>query len=127
MTSGTPPKLSRRERQFMDILYQRGSATVAGVMEALPDPPSYSAVRATLRVLEDKGHVMHSADGPRYVYAPAVSPDQARRTALSHLLKTFFNGSAEQAVVTLLQMSATELSDDDISRLAARVRAARQE
>ncbi len=111
----------------MDILYQRGSATVAGVMEALPDPPSYSAVRATLRVLEDKGHVMHSADGPRYVYAPAVSPDQARCTALSHLLKTFFNGSAEQAVVTLLQMFATELSDDDISRLAARVRAARQE
>ncbi|MCZ6754149.1 MAG: BlaI/MecI/CopY family transcriptional regulator [Gemmatimonadetes bacterium] len=127
MTSGTPPKLSRRERQFMDILYQRGPATVAGVMEALPDPPSYSAVRATLRVLEDKGHVMHTAEGPRYVYAPAVSPDQARRTALSHLLKTFFNGSAEQAVVTLLQMSATELSDDDISRLAARVRAAPQE
>ncbi len=111
----------------MDILYQRGPATVAGVMEALPDPPSYSAVRATLRVLEDKGHVMHTAEGPRYVYAPAVSPDQARRTALSHLLKTFFNGSAEQAVVTLLEMSATELSDDDISRLAARVRAARQE
>ena len=127
MTSGTPPKLSRRERQFMDILYQRGPATVAGVMEALPDPPSYSAVRATLRVLEDKGHVMHTAEGPRYVYAPAVSPDQARRTALSHLLKTFFNGSAEQAVVTLLEMSATELSDDDISRLAARVRAAPQE
>jgi predicted transcriptional regulator len=111
----------------MDILYQRGPATVAGVMEALPDPPSYSAVRATLRVLEDKGHVMHSADGPRYVYVPAVSPDQARRTALSHLLKTFFNGSAEQAVVTLLQMSDTELSDDDIDRLAAGVRAARQE
>jgi predicted transcriptional regulator len=111
----------------MDILYQRGPATVARVMDALPDPPSYSAVRATLRVLEDKGHVMHSADGPRYVYAPAVSPDQARRTALSHLLKTFFNGSAEQAVVTLLQMSATELSDDDIDRLVSRIRAAPQE
>ncbi len=127
MTPGNPPKLSRRERQFMDILYQRGPATVAGVMEALPDPPSYSAVRATLRVLEDKGHVMHSAEGPRYVYVPAVSRDQARRSALSHLLETFFNGSAEQAVVTLLQMSDTELSDDDIDRLAAGVRAARQE
>ena len=127
MTSGTPPKLSRRERQFMDILYQRGPATVAGVMEALPDPPSYSAVRATLRVLEDKGHVIHTAEGPRYVYAPAVSPDQARRTALSHLLKTFFNGSAEQAVVTLLQMFATELSDDDIDRLVGGIRAAPQE
>jgi len=111
----------------MDVLYQRGSATVAEVMEALPDPPSYSAVRATLRILGDKGHVMHSADGPRYVYAPAVSPDQARRSAMSHLLKTFFNGSAEQAVVTLLQMSDTELSDDEIERLSARVRAARQE
>lgn len=126
MTPATPPKLSRRERQIMDVLYQSGSATVAEVMDALPDPPSYSAVRATLRVLEDKGHVMHSADGPRYVYAPAVSPDQARRSALTHLLKTFFNGSTEQAVVTLLQMSDTELSDDDLDRLAARVRAAQE-
>ncbi len=127
MTNGIPPKLSRRERQILDILYQRSSATVAEVMAALPDPPSYSAVRATLRILGDKGHVSHSADGPRYVYAPAVSPDQARRSAMSHLLKTFFNGSTEQAVVTLLQMSDTELSDDDIDRLAARVRAVRQE
>ena len=111
----------------MDILYQRSSATVSEVMDALPDPPSYSAVRATLRVLEDKGHVMHAADGPRYVYSPAVSPDQARRSAMSHLLKTFFNGSAEQAVVTLLQMSDAELSDDEIDRLAARVRAASHE
>jgi len=127
MTPGMPPKLSRRERQIMDILYQRSSATVSEVMDALPDPPSYSAVRATLRVLEDKGHVMHAADGPRYVYSPAVSPDQAGRSALSHLLKTFFNGSAEQAVVTLLQMSDAELSDDEIDRLAAQVRAASQE
>ncbi len=127
MTTGIPPKLSRRERQILDILYQRSSATVAEVMAALPDPPSYSAVRATLRILGDKGHVRYSADGPRYVYAPAVSPDQARRSAMSHLLKTFFNGSTEQAVVTLLQMSDTELSDDDIDRLAARVRAVRQE
>ena len=104
----------------MDILYRRNSATVAEVMAALPDPPSYSAVRATLRVLGDKGHVSHSADGPRYVYAPAVSPDQAGRAALSHLLKTFFNGSPEQAIATLLQMSDAELSDENIGRPAAR-------
>lgn len=127
MMPGSPPKLSRRERQIMDVLYQRGSATVANVMDDLSDPPSYSAVRATLRILEGKGHVVHAADGPRYIYSPAVSPDQARRSALSHLLKTFFNGSAEQAVVTLLQMTDAELSDGDIDELTARVRAARQE
>lgn len=127
MSPGSPPKLSRRERQIMDVLYQRGSATVADVIDDLPDPPSYSAVRATLRVLEDKGHVTHSADGPRYVYAPAVSPDQARRSALTHLLKTFFNGSAEQAVVTLLEMPDADLSEQDLDRLASMVRAARGE
>lgn len=126
MTPGILPRLSRRERQIMDILYQRNSATVAGVMASLPDPPSYSAVRATLRILQDKGHVMHSADGPRYVYSPAVPADQAGRSAMSHLLKTFFHGSTEQAVVTLLQISDTKLSDEEIDRLAARVRAARQ-
>ena len=127
MTPTTPVKLSRRERQIMDVLYERQSATVSDVMEALPDPPSYSAVRATLRVLEDKGHVTHAEDGPRYVYAPAVPPDQARETALSHLVKTFFNGSAEQAVVTLLQMSDVDLATQDVERLAARVRDARME
>jgi BlaI family penicillinase repressor len=127
MSSTTPVKLSRRERQIMDVLYERQSATVSDVMEALPDPPSYSAVRATLRVLGDKGHVTHAEDGPRYVYAPAVPPDQARETALSHLLKTFFNGSAEQAVVTLLQMSEVDMATSDVERLAARVRDARRE
>ena len=127
MTAGSLPKLSRRERQIMDVLYQHASATVAEVMEALPDPPSYSAVRATLRVLEDKGHVKHDADGPRYVYAPAVPPDQARQSALSHVLKTFFNGSAEQAVVTLLEMSDSEISEADFERLAQRVRTSRTE
>ncbi len=126
--SPTPPaKLSRRERQIMDVLYERQTATVSDVMEALPDPPSYSAVRATLRVLEDKGHVTHAEEGPRYVYAPAVPPDQARQTALSHLLKTFFNGSAEQAVVTLLQMSDIDMTSQDVERLAARVREAQRE
>ena len=127
MTEGPLPKLSRRERQIMDVLYQHASATVAEVMSALPDPPSYSAVRATLRVLEEKGHIKHAADGPRYVYAPAVPPDQARQSALSHVLKTFFNGSAEQAVVTLLEMSDSDLSEADFERLAQRVRASRTE
>ena len=127
MTEGPLPKLSRRERQIMDVLYQHSNATVAEVMSALPDPPSYSAVRATLRVLEEKGHVRHEADGPRYVYVPAVPPDQARQSALTHVLKTFFNGSAEQAVVTLLEMSDSELSEADFERLAQRVRASRAE
>jgi len=111
----------------MDVLYQRGQAAVAEVMADLPDPPSYSAVRATLRVLEEKGHVRHREDGPRYVYLPAVPRDLARRSALDHVLKTFFNGSAEQAVVALLEMADTELSESDFQRLAARVKRARQE
>jgi predicted transcriptional regulator len=111
----------------MDVLYQRQSATVSDVMEMMPDPPSYSAVRATLRVLEDKGHITHAEDGPRYVYAPAVPTDQACQTALSHLLKTFFNGSTEQAVVTLLEMSDTDMTSQDMERLTARVLDARRE
>ena len=112
--------LSRRERQIMDVIYSSGSATVQEVVSKIPDPPSYSAVRATLRVMEDKGHVMHSEDGPRYVYAPALSPDQAGRSALSHLLKTFFNGSTEQAVVTLLQMSDTDVRGNKHAHLQSR-------
>ena len=87
----------------MDILYRDGEGTVADVMAQLPDPPSYSAVRATMNVLEEKGHVRHKQDGPRYVYLPAVPRDRARRAALNHLLQTFFDGSAESAVVALLQ------------------------
>ncbi len=121
------PKLSRRERQIMDLLYQRGPSTVAEVIEGMEDPPSYSAVRATLRVMEEKGHLSHAQEGPRYVYRPAVEPEQARRSAMSHLVRTFFNGSAEQAVVTLLQMSDTELSANEIERLAAEVDRARKE
>ncbi len=121
------PKLSRRERQIVDLLYQRGPSTVAEVIDGMEDPPSYSAVRATLRVLEEKGHVSHAQEGPRYVYRPAVEPEQARRSAMSHLVQTFFNGSAEQAVVTLLQMSDSELSTDQLERLAAEVNRARKE
>lgn len=111
----------------MDILYRDGEATVADVVAQLPDPPSYSAVRATMNVLEEKGHVRHRQDGPRYVYLPAVSRDRARRAALNHLLQTFFDGSPENAVVALLQMSDSTLSSSDFERLAAEVRKARQE
>ena len=126
-TSPPGAKLTRRERQIMDILYRDGQATVGDVMAQLPDPPSYSAVRATLNVLEEKGHVRHRQDGPRYVYLPAVPRDRARRAALNHLLQTFFDGSAESAVVALLQMSNSNLSPTDFERLAAEVRKARQE
>jgi BlaI family transcriptional regulator, penicillinase repressor len=125
--SSPAAKLTRRERQIMDILYRDGEATVADVMAQLPDPPSYSAVRATMNVLEEKGHLRHRQDGPRYVYLPAVSRDRARRAALNHLLHTFFDGSAESAVVALLQMSDSSLSPSDFERLAGEVRKARQE
>ena len=125
----SPPgvKLTRRERQIMDILYRDGEGTVGDVVAQLPDPPSYSAVRATMNVLEEKGHVRHRQDGPRYVYLPAVPRDRARHAALNHLLQTFFDGSAESAVVALLQMTDSQLSTTDFERLAAQVRKARQE
>ena len=110
-------RLSNRERQIMDILYRDASATAAEVHEQLPDPPSYSAVRATLRILEEKGQVRHDQDGPRYVFRPAVARDKAKRTAIRHLVETFFDGSPELAVATLLDESASELSKDDFARL----------
>jgi len=110
-------RLSNRERQIMDILYRDGRATAAEVHERLTDPPSYSAVRATLRILEEKGQVKHEQDGPRYVFRPAVARDQAKRTAVRHLLQTFFEGSPELAVATLLDESASELSKDDFAKL----------
>lgn len=119
-------ELSRRERQIMDILYAQGRATVAEVMRDLPDPPSYSAVRATLRILEEKGHAYHEQDGPRYVYAPSVEPDRARKAALKHLISTFFEGSEEEAVMTLLQMSDAEISDAELERIRERIRDARR-
>jgi predicted transcriptional regulator len=118
--------LSRRERQIIDILYAQGRATAAEVQAALPDPPSYSAVRAMLRILEDKGHVRHEQDGPRYVYVPTVARDSAKRTALRHVLQTFFDGSAAQAISALLDESDTRLSDRDLDRLAKRIDEARR-
>jgi predicted transcriptional regulator len=118
--------LSRRERQIMDALFRHGKATVAEVMASIPDPPSYSAVRATLRILEEKGHVVHTEEGPRYVYLPAVAPERARTDALRHLVRTFFDGSTEQAVAALLQMSDARLTEAEIDRLRERIRTARK-
>ena len=120
-------KLSRRERQIMDALYRRGRATAAEILEEIPDPPGYSAVRAMLRVLEEKKHIRHEAEDLRYVYMPVVPRDKARRSAALHMLDTFFEGSAEQAVATLLSVSARNLSKDDFDRLAALIEKARQE
>ena len=119
--------LSRRERQIMDIIYRRGRATVAEVLEEMSDPPSYSAVRALLRILKDKGHVLHEQDGPRYVYVPTVPREEARESAMKRLLRTYFDGSPEMAVAAFLDMSASELSDEELDRLAELIEEAREE
>jgi predicted transcriptional regulator len=120
-------KLPRREREIMDALYQSGEATVNEVMERMPDPPSYSAVRATLRVLEDKGLVKHKQDGPRYVYLPAIPTEKAGFAALKHLVHTFFDGSAEQALVALVQMSDANITPAELERLSDRIGKAKKE
>ena len=120
-------ELSRRERQIMDLLYQRGRATAAEVQAELPDPPGYSAVRAMLRVLEEKGHVRHMQDGPRYVYLPKVARDRAKRSALRHVVRTFFDGSTEQLVAALLDDGSTQLSEGELDRLAHLIERARKE
>jgi len=125
--SQTKTTLSRREREVMDVLYRHGQATVAEVMEAMPHPPTYSAVRSTLRILEEKGHVVHREDGPRYVYVPAVARDKARKAAIDHLVDTFFKGSAEEALVALLKRSDLEMSEQQVERLAHTIRRAREE
>jgi predicted transcriptional regulator len=121
------PTLSRRERQIMDIIYRRGRATAADVLADLPDPPSYSAVRALLRVLEEKGHLRHEQDGPRYLFLPTVGRDRARRSALKQLVRTFFDGSAEEAAAALLDMSRDRLTPDELDRLSTLIEKARKE
>src|SRR5947209_12352981 len=111
----------------MDVLYRRGRATVAEILDELPDPPSYSAVRAMLRVLEDKKHIRHEEKDLRYIYVPVVPREKARRSAVAHLLETFFDGSTEQAVATLLNVSARDLTDEDFDRLSALIEQARKE
>ncbi|MEO6212524.1 MAG: BlaI/MecI/CopY family transcriptional regulator [Vicinamibacterales bacterium] len=118
--------LSRRERQIIDILYSQGRATAAEVQVSLPDPPSYSAVRAMLRILEEKGHVRHEQDGPRYIYLPTVGRDNAKKSAMRHMLQTFFDGSTEQAISSLLGDPSARLSDAELDRLATLIDRARK-
>jgi BlaI family penicillinase repressor len=117
--------LSRRERQIMDILYRDGQATAAAVRALLPDPPSYSAVRAMLRILEEKQHVRHEVVGPRYVYKPIVARDRAKRSALRHLLRTFFDGSASQVMAALIEISPKGLDEQEIGRVRTLIEDAR--
>jgi BlaI family transcriptional regulator, penicillinase repressor len=119
--------LSRRERQIMEILYRRGKATAAEVREGMEDPPGYSAVRAMLRILEDKGHIRHQAEGLKYVYAPVVAREKAKRSAVKHVLDTFFGGSPEQIVAALLDVSGERLTKDELDRMAGLIERARQE
>jgi BlaI family transcriptional regulator, penicillinase repressor len=118
--------LSRRERQILDILYARGRATAADIQAALPDAPGYSATRALLRILEQKGHVRHQTDGPRYVFLPKVSRQRARVDALKHLLQTFFDGSAVDAATALVDGSASKLTSNELDRLEELIRNARK-
>lgn len=119
--------LSRRERQIMEILYQRGKASASGVREAIPDAPSYSTVRALLRVLEEKGQVAHQSEGLKYVYVPVVKHDKAKRSAVKHLVDTFFSDSPEQMVAALLDVSAKKLTNEDLDRMAEMIEQARKE
>jgi BlaI family transcriptional regulator, penicillinase repressor len=125
MTKDT--QLSRRERQIMDILHAQGRATAAEVHQRLPAAPGYSAVRALLRILEDKGHVKHLRDGPRYVYLPTEARAQASRSALKRVLATFFGGSVEQAVAGLLEAADTQLPESDMNKLQAIINKAKKE
>jgi predicted transcriptional regulator len=127
MSKSLHSALTRRERQIMDILFRRGRATAAEVMDELPGEPSYSTVRTQLRVLEEKGHVRHDDDGVRFVYTPAVARHAARKSALRHLVDTFFDGSPEKAVAALLGGEGTRLSDDQLDRIAGMIDRARKE
>ena len=122
-----PEILSRREREMMNIIFRSGKATAGDVMDQLADPPSYSAVRATLRVLEQKGHLKHQHDGTRYVYMPTVNRDKARSSALDQLLTTFFDGSAASVVAALLEKTAGGLSPEELDRLSLLIDEARKE
>ena len=117
--------LSRRERQVMEILHRRGESTVAEILQALPDPPTYSAVRSILRILSEKKLIEHREDGPRYVYFPAKPTDKARDDVLAHVVQTYFAGSTEQAVTALLRLSDADMDDAEIARLRDKIRRAR--
>ncbi len=127
MTKEALAGLSRRERQIMEILYAAGQATAGEVLERLPDPPGYSAARAMLRILENKGHVKHVQEGTKYVYVPTVSRDRARVGAMKNLVTTFFDGSTEKAMAALLDLGRTDLSEDELRRLSRLIDDARKE
>lgn len=126
MTKPRSPRLSRRESEIMDIIFERGQATAAQVREAMADAPSYSAVRALLSILEDKGHLRHLDDGVRYVFLPTQPRNSAARSALQQVLQTFFGGSVEKAVSTLISHDEAALSDEELARLETLIREARE-
>lgn len=126
MTKKSPTDdLSRRERQVMEILHRRGESTVAEIMSELPDPPTYSAVRSILRILGEKQLIQYKEDGPRYVYYPAAPTEEARDEVLEHVVRTYFGGSAEQAVTALLRISDADINDSEVERLRDKIRRAR--
>ena len=124
--SSTLSDLGRRERQIMDIVIRRGRASAAEVLGELPDPPSYSSVRSMLKLLEAKGHLVHEWDGPRHAYRPTGSPEQLRRSAVRHLLRTFFSNSMESAVAAMLGSGERPPSDDELKRLTRLIAEARR-
>ena len=119
--------LSRRERQILEILYRHGKVSASDVRAAMPDAPGYSAVRAMLRVLEEKGHVKHQAEGLRYVYVPTVAPEKAKRSAVKHLMDTFFNDAPEQVVAALLDVSSKRLTREELNRMSEMIEKAKLE
>ena len=127
MARNKDPKLTRRERQIMDIVYARRTATVSEVLEALEDSPSYSAVRATMRTMVEKGHLKYRREGQAYVYLPTLTPDRARKQALRHMLSTFFEGSQSKAVAAILGLPQTRLSEEEYLRLTELLKNARRE
>ena len=126
MAASIHEQLSRRERQIMDAIYKAGKATAAQVMDTIPDPPSYSAVRAMLRILEEKGHLQHEKAGARYIYKPTVSQKKAKKSAMSHVLTTFFEGSVSQAMAALIDLS-DDLPPEELERLTELIENAKNE
>ena len=127
MNEETLDRLSRREREMMDVVYRLGEATAEEVRRTLLEPPSYSSVRTILRILERKGHLKHRKEGPRFVFSPTVPPREARRSALRRILKTFFAGAPDQAFATLLDLSGEDLSEEELDRISAAIENARKE